>query len=286
MKYNLQNKVAVITGAGSGIGRAVARQLSALGCKIAIADVNEEGLRETASLLAEPPLIEVVDVAQRSAVERFSQNVIRRYGTAHIVINNAGVSLVQKVADLRYEDFEWLMGINFWGVVHGTTAFLPTLQKQNDGVIVNVSSVLGLVAMPTQSAYAAAKHAVRGFTDSLRLELAGSGVHAIGVYPGGVKTNIVHTARIYNPGGQAVESRDQHIRNFDRMAQMPAEKAASIIVNAIEHLKPRVLVGGDARIVDWLQRLMPIKAGVLMGKLNPKVEPEGDSGASGKAGAA
>jgi NAD(P)-dependent dehydrogenase (short-subunit alcohol dehydrogenase family) len=280
MKYDLKGKVAVITGAGSGIGRAVARLLATGGCRLALADINETGLRETGSLVGGSPLLGNYDVSDRTAVLAFAKQVLDRFGAAHIIVNNAGVSLVQNVADMQYEDFKWLMGINFWGAVHGTTAFLPALLEQKDGVVVNVSSALGLVAMPTQSAYAAAKHAVRGFTESLRLELIGTGVHALCVYPGGVKTNIAKAGRYYNPGSRLpAENRATYINNFDRMAKMPPERAAGIIVRGIERLNPRILVGSDVQALDVMQRIMPVATARLMAKLTPKIDERTSSAA-------
>lgn len=269
MKYDLRNKVVAITGAASGIGRALAQNLDKRGCRLAIADRDSSGLAQTASLLSNVALTQSLDVADRAQVEAFARRVVEHHGGANVIINNAGVSLVQNVADATYDDMEWLMNINFWGVVHGTKAFLPTFLLQGDGVIVNVSSVLGLTAMPSQSAYAAAKHAVKGFTDALRAELQGKGVHVVGVYPGGVRTNIVHTARIYEEGG-VVAKRDSHIQNFERMAKLSPDKAAAIIVHGIESRKSRVLVGADAAFVDLLQRLMPTGAVALMAKLIPE----------------
>lgn len=264
--YALQGKVAVVTGAGSGIGRALAQQLAAKGCRLALADINETGLAETAASLAAPPLTQKLDVADRGAVYAFADRVQRELGTAHIVINNAGVAVSQTVADLRYEDFEWLMGINFWGVVHGTKAFLPMMQAQNDGVMVNVSSVFGLIAVPTQSAYNAAKFAVRGFTEALRHELAGSGVKAICVHPGGIKTNIVAGSRHY-VGADGNRDAKLAAAEFGKLARTTAEQAAAVIIHGIEHGHERVLIGADARMIDRIQRLMPVRYWKLMSAL-------------------
>jgi NAD(P)-dependent dehydrogenase (short-subunit alcohol dehydrogenase family) len=255
--YALKGKIAVVTGAGSGIGRALAQLLAAKGCTLALADINEAGLKETAALLPTPPLLQKLDVADRAAVYAFAERVKSELGTAHIVINNAGVAVSQTVANLSYEDFEWIMGINFWGVVYGTKAFLPMLQAQNDGVVVNLSSVFGLIAVPTQGSYNAAKFAVRGFTEALRHELAGSGVSAICVHPGGIKTNIAATSRFYvDPSG--VSNRASAAADFARMAKTTPEQAAQTIVSGIENSRARVLIGADARLIDIIQRLMPV----------------------------
>jgi len=236
--YSLKGKVAVVTGAGSGIGRALAQLLSAKGCTLALADINEVGLKETAASLPTPPLLQ-------------------KLGTAHIVINNAGVAVSQTVENLSYEDFEWIMGINFWGVVYGTKAFLPMLTAQNNGVIVNLSSVFGIIAVPTQGSYNAAKFAVRGFTEALRHELDGSGVTAISVHPGGIKTNIAAASRFYvDPSG--VSNRENAAAGFAKMAKTTPEQAAQTIVDGIERGSKRVLIGADAKLIDIIQRLMPV----------------------------
>ena len=255
--YALKGKIAVVTGAGSGIGRALAQLLAAKGCRLALADVNADSLNQTAALLPSPPLLQTLDVSDRAAVYAFAERVKHELGTAHIVINNAGVAVSQTVAELRYEDFEWLMGINFWGVVYGTKAFLPLMTAQNDGVMVNISSVFGIIAVPTQSAYNAAKFAVRGFTEALRHELAGSGVRAICVHPGGIKTNIAASARFYvDPDG--ISDQKKAVAHFAKMARTTPEQAAQTIVDGIEQGRERVLIGGDARLIDLIQRLMPV----------------------------
>ena len=255
--YSLKGKVAVVTGAGSGIGRALAQLLAAKGCTLALADINEVGLKETAASLPTPPLLQKLDVADCDAVYAFAKRVKNELGTAHVVINNAGVAVSQTVADLSYEDFEWIMGINFWGVVYGTKAFLPMLTAQDDGVIVNLSSVFGIIAVPTQSSYNAAKFAVRGFTESLRHELDGTGVSAISVHPGGIKTNIAATSRFYvDPSG--VSNRESAAAGFAKMAKTTPTQAAQTIVDGIERGSKRVLIGADAKLIDIIQRLMPV----------------------------
>ena len=257
--YALQGKVAVVTGAGSGIGRALAQLLAAKGCRLAIADINEAGLAETAASLPTPPLTQKLDVADRAAVYAFAVRVQQELGTAHVVINNAGVAVSQTVANLSYEDFEWLMGINFWGVVYGTKAFLPMMQAQNDGVIVNVSSIFGIIGVPTQSAYNAAKFGVRGFTEALRHELDGAngGVKAICVHPGGIKTNIVAASRHY-VGLDGNQDAGRATTDFARMAKTTPAQAALTIVEGIEQGAARILIGADARLMDRIQRWMPV----------------------------
>src|SRR5689334_963134 len=243
--YSLKDKVAVVTGAGSGIGRGLAKLLANKGCKLALADVNEVALQETAQTLSGDVLTQKLDVADRDAVYAFADAVKQRFGTAHVVINNAGVALSQTVNDMTWEDFEWLMGINFWGVTYGTKAFLPMLLAQNEGAIVNISSVFGIIGVPTQSAYNAAKFAVRGFTEALRHELKATHVKAISVHPGGIRTNIARAARFHqDPLGGS--DRAASVERFDRLARTTPEQAAATIVRGIERGAPRVLIGGDA----------------------------------------
>ena len=261
--YALKDKVAVVTGAGSGIGRALAQLLARKGCVLALADINEASLKETAAGLSADVMLHRLDVADRAAVYAFAGAVQQHFGTAHVVINNAGVAVSQTVNDLTWEDFEWLMGINFWGVAYGTKAFLPMLLAQDEGAIVNVSSVFGIVGVPTQSAYNAAKFAVRGFTEALRHELKDSGVRAISVHPGGIKTNIAAAARFYkDPIGGT--DRAASAARFERLARTSPDQAAAAIVRGIEKGSPRVLIGADARLIDRVQRLMPERYGVVL----------------------
>ena len=257
---DLSGKVVAITGAGSGIGRQLAVQLAGMGAALALSDVNEKGLAETIELVGPTHRLvtgQRLDVADRAAVFAWADQVRKDHGTAHVVINNAGVSMSASVAEMRIEDFEWLMNINFWGVVSGTQAFLPGFLAQDEGHIVNISSIFGIIGVPTQSAYNAAKFAVRGFTESLRQELAGTGVRATCVHPGGIKTNIVRGGRHYSDiqGGKADAS--ILINEFDRIARTSAEEAARVIIDGILKDRPRVLIGQDAKMMDRLARSMP-----------------------------
>ena len=266
--YDLNGKVAVVTGAGSGIGRALAQGFAAKGCRLALADINEANLSETAAGLKTEVLTQKLDVADRAAVYAFAAAVKQKFGTAHVVVNNAGVAVSQTIDELKYEDFEWLMGINFWGVVYGTKAFLPMLTAQNEGAIVNISSVFGIIAVPAQGAYNAAKFAVRGFTECLRHELAEakSNVKSICVHPGGIKTNIVRHARVFKSfDGQT----DKNIMaaQFEQGARTTPEQAAATIINGVEKQNARVLIGGDARMIDWIQRLMPVRYWSVLGAI-------------------
>lgn len=257
---DMNGKVAVVTGAGSGIGRALAQNLAARGAKLAICDMDAAGLSETEKSVAVPCLSRTVDVAQRDAVYSFAEAVIAEYGEVHMVFNNAGVALSETVEDMTYEDFQWVMDIDFWGVVYGTKAFLPHLKKQQEACVVNISSVFGLISVPTQSAYNAAKFAVRGFTEALRheLEIENSGVLAVCVHPGGIATSIAKNARFYkDPAGRTDKA--STIDHFDQLARTTPEKAAATIIRGIEKNNPRVLIGTDAHIIDRVQRNMPIR---------------------------
>lgn len=256
---SLSGKVAVITGAASGIGQALATRLAAEGCHLALADIDLAQLERNAETLrggATRFSWHALDVAERAAVHAFAERVLSEHGRADLIINNAGVAVSQTIEALDYDDFEWLMNINFWGVVHGSKAFLPHLLKQGSGHIVNLSSIFGIVSLPSQGAYNASKFAVRGFTESLRQEVAGRGVAVSCVHPGAIKTNIARSARFYlGIDGSADAERALH--NFDRLARTSAAMAAEAIVAGIKTGKPRILVGADARLLDRLQRLLP-----------------------------
>ena len=253
-------RVAAITGAGSGIGRALARELARRGAHLALSDVDEAGLAETVSM-CEGSAVKVtsqrVDVADRAAVFAWADKVADEHGKVNLVVNNAGVALAATIDEGSIEDIEWLMGINYWGVVYGTKAFLPHLKAAGEGHIVNLSSVFGLISVPSQSAYNSAKFAVRGFTDALRMELevAGVGVSCTTVHPGGIKTNIARNARIDPALQEAAGSREEQAKRFDRMAVTSPEKAARQILTAVERNRRRVLVGPDAKVIDLISRL-------------------------------
>ncbi|MGM0564818.1 MAG: SDR family NAD(P)-dependent oxidoreductase [Pseudomonadota bacterium] len=251
-----KNSVAVITGAGSGIGRALALAMSARGCRLALSDVNETGLKETADQVGTEVITEVFDVADRKAFEAFGERVRNQFGQADYVFNNAGVALLQPVQDMRYEDLEWMMGINFYGVVHGTHAFLDDMLKRGSGHIINVSSLYGLIGWPANSAYCAAKFAVRGYTEVMRQDLQGTGVKAHCVHPGGIKTNIVKSSR-FTRDDRGREDKAQLVKDFDKIAMTSPEKAAEIIINGVERGNERIVVGNDAKVLSFLQRLKP-----------------------------
>ncbi len=251
-----EGQVAVITGAGSGIGRALAQALDSRGAELVLSDINDAGLNETAKLLRRKPTLQVVDVSKRAEVEALAAQVKDRFGRVDLVINNAGVTVHDTVVDASYEDFEWVMGINFWGVVYGTKSFLPMMLAQRSGVVVNISSIFGIVGWPLQGLYNASKFAVRGFTEVLWRELEGTGVRAMTVHPGGIKTNIVSSMR-FRRGQGAEASRESTLRLFDKMARTTPEQCAEVILNGVESKARRVLVGQDAVMLDRLQRTLP-----------------------------
>jgi NAD(P)-dependent dehydrogenase (short-subunit alcohol dehydrogenase family) len=255
---NFSGKVAVITGAGSGIGRALAVQLAERGCILSISDVSADGLQETRKLIEAAGAVcstHIVDVADRAAVEEFAADVVREHGAVHLLVNNAGVTLVDWAEHVSYDDLEWIMNINFWGVVYGTKSFLPYMREVDEAHIVNVSSLFGLVSMPLQSAYNASKFAVRGFTEALKMELAGSHIGVSCVHPGGIKTGIGRNSRVSEEALSV--SKEELIAEFEKAARTTPEKAAAVIIRGIEKNKRRVLIGGDARFVDLVARFLP-----------------------------
>ena len=260
---SFENKVAAITGAGSGMGRTLAMSLARRGCNLALSDVNVAGLAETAKLAAGHGVkitTSRVDVGDRARVYAWAEEVVRDHGRCNLVFNNAGVSYGATVEGAEYPDFEWLMRINFWGVVHGTKAFLPHLRASGDGHVVNTSSLFGLLSFPGQSAYNASKFAVRGFTECLRqeLEITSAPVSATCVHPGGIKTNIARASKVHaSLADLGVKDVEGSREEFERMFHVTAEEAAEIILRGVEGNARRVLVGADAKAYDVMQRLMP-----------------------------
>lgn len=260
----LQGKVAAITGAGSGIGQALSIELAKLGCEVALSDKNEAGLKETAAQVQATGIkcsTCVLDVADRAAVYAWADQVVADHGRVNLIFNNAGVALSETVESMGYDNFEWLMNINFWGVVYGTKAFLPYLKQAGEGHIINVSSVFGMIGVPTQSAYNAAKFAVKGFTESLReeMQIEGSNIEVSCVHPGGIKTNIVRSGRIGEVGKAGTQDRNKMVKMFDKAARTTPTEAAHTIIQGVQKNKPRILIGTDAHVIDAVQRLLPTK---------------------------
>ncbi len=254
---DFNDKVAVITGAGSGIGRSLALRLAAAGSHLALSDIDEPAVAETAELcqrIGARATAVRLDVADRDQIYAHAQDVLDEYGRVNLVFNNAGVALGADVLDMSWEDFEWLMNIDFWGVAYGTKAFLPHLIESGDAHVVNVSSVFGLMGIPMQSAYNSAKFAVRGFTESLRQEMR-IAKHPVGVtcvHPGGIKTNIVANARGMDRAGDP----ELMSKGFQLAAMTRPDSAARIILHGVRRNKPRVLIGPDARGFDLIPRIV------------------------------
>ncbi|MCC7545835.1 MAG: SDR family NAD(P)-dependent oxidoreductase [Aquabacterium sp.] len=259
---NFKNKVAAITGAASGMGRTLALDLAGRGCHLALSDVNAKGLAETAQLaskLGVKVTTAQVNVADRDQMYAWAAQVVRDHGKVNLIFNNAGVALGATVESVKPEDFEWIMGINFWGVVWGTQAFLPHLKAAGEGHVINTSSLFGLLAVPTQGTYNASKFAVRGLTEALRqeLDMEQCGVSATCVHPGGIRTNIAMAARI-DPAMAALGGGDVEAarKRFDKLLNTTtAESAARQILRAVERNQRRVLVGPDAKFLDKVVRL-------------------------------
>jgi short-subunit dehydrogenase len=273
----VSGSAAAITGAAGGIGRALALELAARGCDLALADRDEAGIVRLATEIAKGGARKVtthrVDVGMRSDIQSFAQAAITAHPSLNILINNAGVALLGAFHEVDEAQMEWLININFWGVVHGTRAFLPQLSRQREAHIVNLSSLFGLVAPPGQTAYCAAKFAVRGFSESLRHELAmaGSAVKLSVVHPGGVRTDIVRNAQ----SGSGITDnarRAESIDRFEAIAKTTPEDAARRIITGIEKNQPRILIGRDASLLDLLQRFRPATYWAVLAKRIKKTQ--------------
>ena len=272
---SLDDKVVVITGAGSGIGRALALDLAGRGSLLAVSDVDDAGLAQTAELVERAGAREVhaahLDVADRTAFATYAAEVAAHFGRVNVVVNNAGVAVTGDLTSLTYDDMEWIVGINFWGVVHGTKEFLPHLIASGDGHLVNISSLFGLVSMPGQSMYNATKYAVRGMSEAVREEMLVAG-HPVGVtvvHPGGIKTAIARNAR-----NAADEDHEATARLFDeKLARMTPERAAEVIVGAVLKGRARCLVGLDAHAMHHFARLTGSRYQDVIARVSRQVKP-------------
>jgi NAD(P)-dependent dehydrogenase (short-subunit alcohol dehydrogenase family) len=263
-----RTSVAVVTGAASGIGRALAARLAREGASLAIADVNQTGLEETARMIngaSGKISAHIVDVSDKERVAAFVDEVVAAHGRASLLINNAGVGLIGATEQISIEDIEWLMGINFWGVVYGVKYFLPVLRQQPQAHIVNISSVFGIIGPAGHSAYAASKFAVRGFSEALRHELAKGNVKVSVVHPGGIKTNIANDARPGAGVSKATVEKERAI--FNAAARTTPEAAAERIVRGVLRDEERILIGPDAWLIDRIQRWAPVKYWRALGKM-------------------
>jgi NAD(P)-dependent dehydrogenase (short-subunit alcohol dehydrogenase family) len=261
MPLKLRGRTAVVTGAASGIGRAIAASLARRGCNVALADIDGEALAHVATEIGSADVRisrHHLDVADRGAIAAFPAHVISEHGGIDVLVNNAGVALGGTFLEIAERDFEWLFDINFWGVVRMTRAFLPHLQKSEEARLVNISSLFGLIAPPGQTAYAASKFAVRGFSEALRRELerVDPRIGVTVVHPGGVATSIAKSAR--QPDSLPAEEVAKRRKFFDSHLTMPPEVAGETIVRGIERRQARILVGSDAKFAALVERLMPV----------------------------
>jgi NAD(P)-dependent dehydrogenase (short-subunit alcohol dehydrogenase family) len=263
---NLNNAVAVVTGAGSGIGRALAQEFASRGARLALADINTAGLEETRRLLgAAQAKTYPVDVSSVAAVEELARQVQKDFGGASLLINNAGVALLGTFAQISLSEMKWLIDINFWGTVYACKFFIPLLEREPEAHIVNLSSVFGLIAPAGQTAYASSKFAVRGFTQALRQELSATRIQVTCVHPAGIQTRIAENAR--SGAGATAEERAQALERFKKLASITPKMAAQVIIKGILRDKARVLIGADAYVIDVLQRFLPVRSTSIFASL-------------------
>lgn len=256
-------KVAAVTGAGSGIGRALALELASRGARLALSDVDEQGLAETAAQVGGEVHTQRLDVSDRDAFMAYADAVAAHFGVAHQIYNNAGIAFSRPLLETELADYDRVLGVNLWGVIHGTKAFLAHLIASGDGHVVNVSSLNGYMAQEQMSHYCTSKFAVRGFTESIRIEMLRAG-HPVGVtvvHPGGIRTSIADNAMAAarSLGLPVTEDDERRRRTYnEKLLRMDPRKAAKIVVDGVESGKARVLVGNDAKAVDALVRLLPV----------------------------
>lgn len=264
MTTSFTGRVAVVTGAGSGIGRALSLELARRGARLALSDINEANVAETGKLAGElgaEVITDKLDTSDRAAWEAYATRVIDHYGVANQIYNNAGIALGRSVAESTMDDYDRVLGVNLLGVIAGTVTFLPHLIASGDGYVVNISSLNGIVAQPEMSHYVTSKFGVRGFTESLRMEMQVAG-HKVGVsvvHPGGIKTNIANAENeAAKAAGRAHPDADKRTKLYnEKLLKMPPEQAANIILNGVEKRKMRILVGNDAKAMDLFERVAP-----------------------------
>jgi short-subunit dehydrogenase len=260
----LKSKTAAVTGAASGIGRMLAINLANEGCNLALADIDASGLQETAKHVSDRVKVttHIVDVSRREQVFQYADEAAGRHGGVDLIINNAGVAVGDFLETIPMEDFEWLMGINFWGVVYGTMAFLPHLKKRPEGHIVNISSINGIMPNPNNGPYCAAKFAVKGYTETLAQEMHGTSISVSCVHPGGIKTNIARNSRVNRAMYDLTKEKGINIYE-EVVFRTTADDAAKIIISGIRRNKRRILVGADAKAIDLFTRFFPVTAVTL-----------------------
>ena len=261
-----EQTVAVVTGAASGIGRGIALELARRGCRLALVDIDEAGLTRTQALAPHAHVsIHRTDVGDLAAMQALAEAVVREHGGVHVLVNNAGVSVTAPLDALKIEDFEWLMRVNFWGVVFGCKVFLPYLRREKEARICNVLSDFALVGFPTKSPYCASKFAVRGFSESLQAELYGSSVGVTCVYPGPVDTGLVKHGRAWDAAKQQAEA------DFVARRSLPVEKVARRICDGLARNRRRVLIGKETYLIDFMKRLAPSLTTRLVGKVRRRL---------------
>jgi len=269
----LEGKVAVVTGAGSGIGRETALALGGKGCRLALCDLNQDSIDELSAELQSAGVFVTthhVDVADKAQMQAFADDVVAAHGGVQILVNNAGVTVYGSFEDHSLEDFEWIVGVNLWGVVYGCKFFVPHLKAAGEGHIVNLSSVFGIIAPPLQTSYVATKFAIRGFSESLRAELGEHNIGVTSVHPGTIQTNIVRDARSATTS-EALRINAQRL--FDRLGTSP-DVVATRVVKAIEYNSPRVLITTETRVADALKRFMPATTDGIVARVFKRINPE------------
>lgn len=262
------DRVAIITGAASGIGRALSLHLARKGCDLALVDVNQSGLNETASIVAltgRQASLHLVDVSNMSQMQSLPETVLRSHSAIHLLVNNAGVSLASPFESGSLEDMHWIVGINLWGVIYGCKFFLPYLRREAAAHIVNISSDFGLIGFPTKTLYCTSKFGIRGFSEALRAELYGSSVGLTCVYPGAVNTELIRNGRTWDTKKRESEAR------FVASRSMSIDKVADKIVKAIERKRARVLIGSDSYAIDMMARLFPVLTNNLVSRLQQRL---------------